>query len=373
MILLFMHKHMEKKMTTHDDQWIAAETVLSDVDGDAGRLILRGFDLQALAGKRSYEDVVTLLWKDVVTNGGNGTPGLQQRLGLARVAAFAQLQPMLAHIPGSNTADVMRALMALPQSDASLLDPVGQLALAAVAAAMATCKTSARAATAPDSSLSHSADLLTMLRGDLPSTREIEAFETYLVSAIDHGLNASTFTARVVASTAATLQSSLVAAFAALTGPLHGGAPGPVLDMLDAVGSADAARPWVDQQLAEGHRLMGFGHRIYRVRDPRADVLKAALEKLASRSERMALAEAVEQAALSALNSGTRTRRLDTNTEFYTALLLEALRIPRQSFTPIFAAARCAGWIAHVAEQQNVGRLIRPQSRYVGDKPRVAA
>jgi citrate synthase len=164
-----------------------------------------------------------------------------------------------------------------------------------------------------------------------------------------------------------------VAAFAALTGPLHGGAPGPVLDMLDAVGSASHARAWIEQQLAQGHRLMGFGHRIYRVRDPRADVLKAALEKLASRSERMALAEAVEQAALNALNSGARARRLDTNTEFYTALLLEGLRIPRESFTPIFAAARCAGWIAHVAEQQRVGRLIRPQSRYLGDKPRVAA
>jgi citrate synthase len=373
MILLFMHQHLENKMTTHDDQWIAAETVLSDVDGNAGRLILRGFDLEALAGKRSYEDVVMLLWKDVVSSGASSTPDLQQRLGQARVAAFKQLQPMLASMTSNNTADVMRALMALPQCDVSLLDPIGQLALTAVAAALATSKTSGRGATRPDATLSHSADLLAMLRGDAPSTREIEALETYLVTAIDHGLNASTFTARVVASTAATLQSSLVAAFAALTGPLHGGAPGPVLDMLDAVGSASAAGAWIDQQLADGHRLMGFGHRIYRVRDPRADVLKAALEKLASRSERMTLAEAVEAAALSALTAGARTRRLDTNTEFYTALLLEALRIPRQSFTPIFAAARCAGWIAHVAEQQSVGRLIRPLSHYVGDKPRVAA
>ena len=360
-------------MTTHDDQWIAAETVLSDVDGDAGRLILRGFDLEALAGKRSYEDVVTLLWKEVVPSGVTSTSELQQRLGQGRATAFRQLQPMLADLRGNSTADVMRALMALPQSEPSLLDPIGQLALTAVAVALATCNTSGRPVTPPDATLSHSADLLTMLRGERPSNKEIDALETYLVTAIDHGLNASTFTARVVASTAATLQSSVVAAFAALTGPLHGGAPGPVLDMLDAVGNAPAAAAWVARELAEGRRLMGFGHRIYRVRDPRADVLKAALEKLGSQSQRMLLAEAVETAALSALNTTSRTRRLDTNTEFYTALLLEALRIPRQSFTPIFAAARCAGWIAHVAEQQNVGRLIRPLSRYVGDQPRVAA
>ncbi len=373
MILLFMHKHMEIKMTLQDDQWIAAETVLSDVDGAAGRLIVRGFDLEALAGRLGYEEVVMLLWKDVVSTGITTTADLQSRLGESRVAAFQALQPMLAGLAATGTTDVMRALMALPQSDTGLLDPIGQLALTAVAAALATCKSDGRRVTPPDASRSHGADLLAMLRGDCPSEREIEALETYLVSAIDHGLNASTFAARVVASTAATLQSSLVAAFAALTGPLHGGAPGPVLDMLDAVGSASRASAWIEQQLAQGHRLMGFGHRIYRVRDPRADVLKAALEKLASRSERMALAEAVEQAALNALNSGARARRLDTNTEFYTALLLEGLRIPRQSFTPIFAAARCAGWIAHVAEQQTVGRLIRPQSRYVGDKPRVAA
>src|SRR6185295_5155688 len=184
---------------------------------------------------------------------------------------------------------------------------------------------------------------------------------TYLVTVIDHGLNASTFAARVVASTAAGLVSSVVAALCALKGPLHGGAPGPVLDMLDAIGQSDRADAWIAEELKSGRRLMGFGHRVYRVRDPRASVLKATVAKLKDRDNRIAFAEAVEAAALRALRDLRSGRRLDTNVEFYTALLLEALAIPREGFTPIFAVARTAGWIAHVREQEATGRLMRPQ------------
>jgi citrate synthase len=146
-----------------------------------------------------------------------------------------------------------------------------------------------------------------------------------------------------------------------------------VLDMLDAIGSPANAEPWIDAALARGERLMGFGHRIYRVRDPRADVLKAALGRLRRDAGHLALAEAVEAAALSILARRKPGRRLDINVEFYTALLLDALGVPREGFTPIFAAGRMAGWVAHAAEQERTGRIIRPQSRYVGPWPTRAA
>ena len=169
----------------------------------------------------------------------------------------------------------------------------------------------------------------------------------------------------------------IVGALGALKGPLHGGAPGPVIDMLDAIGTPRNARPWLERALARGDRLMGFGHRIYRVRDPRADALKAAVRTLASATGaapgRLAFAEAVEQAALEILRAHKPGRPLDTNVEFYTALLLEALGLPPASFTCVFAMGRVAGWLAHAREQLAGGRLIRPQSVYVGPEVRVAA
>jgi citrate synthase len=243
----------------------------------------------------------------------------------------------------------------------------------AVAAAMAVRGAGGLPPVAPDPSAGHAADLLRMLRGAPVDPGEAGGLDTYLVTVIDHGLNASTFAARVVASTEAGLLSSVVAGLCALKGPLHGGAPGPVLDMLDAIGTAENAEGWLDDAIARGERLMGFGHRIYRVRDPRADVLKAAAGRLKGRHNRIALAEAVEAAALKVLERRKPGRRLDTNVEFYTALLLEALGVPRAGFTPLFAAGRAAGWAAHAIEQERTGRIIRPQSRYVGPRPAEAA
>jgi citrate synthase len=168
----------------------------------------------------------------------------------------------------------------------------------------------------------------------------------------------------------------VLAGIGALKGPLHGGAPGPVIEMLDGIGTAENARPWIEAALDRGDRLMGFGHRIYRVRDPRADALKGAVKRLAETSNevpgRLALAEAVEKAAIDILARRKPDRPLDVNVELYTALLLEALHFPPSAFTPVFAAARTAGWIAHAREQRLNGRLIRPQSVYVGPEPLAA-
>jgi citrate synthase len=224
-------------------------------------------------------------------------------------------------------------------------------------------------AIAPDASLTTAQDLLRMIRGQRAGEAFEKGLDTYLATVADHGFNASTFTARVVASTHAGLISAALAGLCALKGPLHGGAPGPVLDMLDEIGDAARAEAWFDDAFAKGTTLMGFGHRIYKVRDPRADVLMAAVAKLPETAGRLAYAAAVEKGAIAALRKHKPGRRLDTNVEYYTALLLEALEIPREAFTALFAVGRVAGWCAHVFEQEKGGRIIRPQSNYVGARP----
>ena len=226
---------------------------------------------------------------------------------------------------------------------------------------------------APDPTLGHAADILRMLRGTPATKAEADALDTYLVTVSDHGLNASTFAARVVASTRAGLTSAVLAGISALKGPLHGGAPGPIIEMLDEIGEPANARAWIEGALARGDRLMGFGHRIYKVRDPRADALKAAVRWLDGRQGRLEFAEAVEIAALAILREHKPNRSLQTNVEFYTALLLEALAFPPSAFTCVFAMGRVAGWLAHAREQVAGGRLIRPASVYVGPMPKKAA
>ncbi|WP_243372239.1 citrate synthase/methylcitrate synthase [Microvirga solisilvae] len=350
------------------DDVIAAETTLSHVDGEAGRLIIRGHDLEELAGRVSFEETTAMLWEGLVSVGSDP----RALFGEARERAFRYLSPLAKRLAGLTPVEGMRLLLsALPDSDK---DPAS-LAIggSGVAAAMAIRGAKGLAPVAPDASLGHAADLLRMIKGAPVDESRAKGLDTYLVTVIDHGLNASTFTARVVASTGAGLLSAVVAGLCALKGPLHGGAPGPVLDMLDAIGTVANADAWLDDAMARGERLMGFGHRIYRVRDPRADVLKTAAARLKGGDNRIAFAEAVEQTALNVLQRRKPGRRLDTNVEFYTAILLDSLGVPREGFTPLFAAGRTAGWVAHAREQENAGRIIRPQSRYVGPWPKQAA
>jgi citrate synthase len=354
------------------DGVVAAETVLSDPDGEAGRLILRGHDLGELAGRRSFEDVAALLWQGFVPLA-DDPANLRRALGAARVAAFARLAPLAALQPDLSPVERMRFLLAAMPDGARDAEPVAMLGAAAVAAALAIRVAGGQQPVAPDAALGHAEDLLRMIHGAARDRREAAALDTYLVTVADHGLNASTFTARVIASTAAGLPSAVVGALGALKGPLHGGAPGPVLDMLDAIGSAERAEDWLEGAVRGGEKLMGFGHRVYRVRDPRADALKAAILPLRRLANRIAFAEAVEAAAIAVLARLKPGRRLDVNVEFYTALLLEAVGIPRAGFTPIFAAARTAGWIAHVREQEAANRIIRPLSLYIGPRPAEAA
>jgi citrate synthase len=353
---------------------VAADTVLSEVDGEAGRLIIRGYSLDELAGRASYEDVVRILWdgffRELPLNVGPA-------LGAARAEVFAEVAALDTGLLDRTPIEGMRALTARLADGDDLEVALRLTAAPAVFTAAMVRAQAGEAPVRPDPTLSHAADTLRMLRGKPASDAEVAALDTYLVTVSDHGLNASTFAARVIASTRAGLASAVLGGISALKGPLHGGAPGPIIDMLDAIGKPANARPWIEAALERGDRLMGFGHRVYRVRDPRADALKKAVKRLTEGSNimpgRLVFAEAVEASVLAILREKKPNRPLDTNVEFYTALLLEALDFPPSAFTCVFATGRVAGWIAHAREQLAGGRLIRPQSRYVGPQPLVAA
>jgi citrate synthase len=346
---------------------VASETVLSKVDGEAGVLILRGHYLQQIAGRRSFEWLTGVLWQDFVDRPLSENV-LRRDLGLARERAFARMHDLLPSAGRLSPLAGVRLLLASVPDDA---DDAPLLLTATVAVGLAAVIRirDGKTPVAPDPHAGHAADFLRMLKGVAPTPDEAAALDTYLVTAADHGLNASTFTARVAASTRASLTDAVTAALCALKGPLHGGAPGPVLDMLDAIGPAENAEAWLDAEVMGGDRLMGFGHRVYRVQDPRSDVVKAVVSRLNRDMGRLHYAEAVEQAALAVLAKRKPNRSLQTNLEFYTALLLEALGLPRDAFTGAFAVARVVGWIAHALEQQAGGRLIRPQSNYIGPMP----
>jgi citrate synthase len=353
------------------DQIVAAETVLSEVDGQAGRLVIRGYPVEELAARFSAEQATALLLDGFF----DAVPTASQ-IGAARVRVFDQLIDAAPRLAQLELYDGMRAGTALLPDGHSFDDALLLIAAPAVLTPLLLRLRSGERPVVPDPAIGHASDIIRMLHGKPADALPARALDAYLVTVCDHGLNASTFAARVVASTRAGLTSAVLAGLGALKGPLHGGAPGPVIAMLDAIAAHGDPRSWLAARLHEGERLMGFGHRIYRVRDPRADALKAALRPLGqspAAHERLAFAETVERTALDLLHQAKPNRPLHTNVEFYTALLLEAAGFPPEAFTCLFAAGRTAGWIAHAREQLATGRLIRPQSRYIGPQADLAA
>ena len=335
---------------------VAAETALSDVRGTAGVLVIAGADVEALGKSATFEAVVARLWSAAGLETSEGE--VRERLGAARVQVAARLTRAVSR----TGMDALRAALAGFEEAEDERATAYEL-LAGVA--VATAQWFRREPVAPDASAGHAADLLRLVTGSRDPVLA-RGLERYLVTVSDHGMNASTFTARVVTSTGSDQVSAVVAAIGALKGPLHGGAPGPVLDMLDAIGNPERAQAWIEGELAAGRRIMGMGHRIYQTRDPRAAVLEMATRALERHTPRLGLARAVEQAAREVLKRKYPERGLDTNVEFYTAVLLDALGFDRALFSPLFACGRTAGWLAHIAEQKRTGKLIRPESVYVG-------
>lgn len=334
------------------------ETALSLVDGAAGRLVVAGHEIESLAGRIGFEAMCSLLL------GEGDEAELRARLGVARVSAFAQLGRVGDALEQRDGMDALRAGLAHFTTE----EPTSAIGTVAVVVAAWLRRRSGAEPLPPDPDRGHAEDTLRMALGHA-TPEAARALDWYLVTVAEHGMNASTLAARVVISTGSDLISALVAAVGALKGPLHGGAPGPVLDMLDAVAQPEAAEAWLEGELAAGRRIMGMGHRIYRVRDPRAAVLERATDLLGANAGRLSLARAVERAAEGALRRRYPDRPLRANVEFYTALLLDAIGLPREVFTPTFAVGRSAGWCAHSVEQRRDGRLIRPDARYTGSVP----
>lgn len=324
---------------------VVARTSLSKVDGETGTLLIAGEPVQTLAA-RGFEATLEALW----ARAGMATP---RGLGAARVRQWEAWQ-RLDRLPTDLSLASVRSLVSmLPAAT-----PVDLVASVGIATAICTRTGRGQSPIAPDPSLPHGHDLLRMA-----GCRPGRALDAYLVTVCDHGLNASTFTARVVASTGADDLSVVTAALGALSGPLHGGAPGPVLDMLDAVGDADP-EPWLRAELAAGRRIMGMGHRVYRVRDPRVTVLQEAAASVPEAAVSLSRAQRLETVAARVLAEHRPGRALHANVELATAVLLDGLGLPREAFTPMFACGRVLGWLAHAAEQRRTGRLMRPRAIY---------
>jgi citrate synthase len=364
------------------DGVVAAQTRLSHVDGQAGELIIGGYQLKELAGRVSFEEAAHLLWCGAL-------PSRDELAALRREMSGVRSLPdetMRVVRAGAKTPpiDALRmacATLSLDLPNPDDIAPAADLRAAKLLTARFPTVVAAQARLAagkepiaPRADLSLAANFLYMLHGKEPDPAAAHAIDTYWVTVIDHGMNASTFTARVIASTRSDMVSAVTGAIGALKGPLHGGAPGPVLDMLKHIKSADRAEPWVRNELAAGRRIMGFGHRVYKVRDPRADVLSKAADALGSASgavenhKLFELARAAEQTILKVLDEVKPGRNLRTNVEFYTALVLQAVGLEPRSFVATFACGRVAGWCAHVIEQHGEDHLIRPQSEYVGPR-----
>ena len=219
----------------------------------------------------------------------------------------------------------------------------------------------------PDPDLSATANYLYLLSGERPDPQRVWALERYLISTIDHGFNSSTFTARVIASTGADLGAAVVGAMGALSGPLHGGAPARVLEMLDEIGTPDRAEPWVRDTVARGGRIMGFGHRVYKGKDPRSALLREVATTVGGPTAEFATS--VEDTIVAVLAETKPGRALNANVEFYAGVVMDACGIPRDMFTPTFASSRVIGWCTHILEQVSGNRLIRPAARYDGQPP----
>ncbi|HEY3284315.1 MAG TPA: citrate/2-methylcitrate synthase [Armatimonadota bacterium] len=357
---------------------VAAATQIAEVNGKEGKLTLRGYDIRELAGRVTFEEVAYLLWHGDLPNRSEYS-ALQRELVSFRELQAPTLEVLKVVSPQATGMHALRmgaATLSIGYPDADSLDASllhrRAARLQAQMPALVAHSWRLRQGLEPIEPLpqhGYAEGFLYMLEGKEPSRSRVDALNSYLVAICEHGLNASTFTARQVISTDSDMISALTAAVGSLKGPKHGGVPGPVLNMLNDIGSPHHAEEYIRKEQAAGRRIMGFGHRIYKTRDPRAAILEDAAEKLAKETGDRSLLElcrAVEKTTVKVLNELHPDRALYANVELYAALVLHGVGIPPEIFTPMFAIGRTAGWTAHMIEQLDDNRLIRPDSIYVG-------
>ena len=341
---------------------VAFETEIAEPDKEGSALRYRGVDIEELVGHTPYEQVWGLLVD------GHVDPGLSRMdpvaLPLRTGSIAADMQAGVASLSGSLSLGAFYDI-----DDAQARNDLARVSNAAVSFAAQ----SARGDATPvdEATVQEGATLaerfLLRWRGELDKA-QAQAIDAYWVSAAEHGLNASTFTARVIASTGADAAAAVSGAIGALSGPLHGGAPTRVMTMIEEVERSGDPEGYVKSVLDSGGRLMGFGHRVYRAEDPRARVLRRTALELGT--PRYEVAEALEKAALAELRARKPDRVLETNVDFWASLVLDFAQIPSELFTPLFACARTAGWSAHCLEQKRLGKLVRPAARYTGPSAR---
>jgi citrate synthase len=339
------------------------------IDGNAGRLIYRGYDIHDLTANLTFEEAAYLLWNgDLPTK--TQLDDLNKRLSMERPIP-ANLKATIRNLPrNSNTLDVLRTAISTLGTGVPLKKPAISDAIA-ITAKMPTINAAfdrlhrGQEPVDPLPGLGHAANYIYMLTGKEPEAAKVDALNKYFILLADHGMNSSTFTARIVASTWSDMYSAITAAIGALKGPLHGGAPAPALQMLKDIGSPERAEPWIRDELKAGRRLMGFGHRVYRTTDPRAEILRDIASQTAD-MKFFELARSVEETALRLLQEEKSRKRLYTNVEFYSAVVMDSVGLPPDLFTASFAASRSVGWAANVLEQVANNRLIRPVTDYTG-------
>ena len=339
------------------------------IDGNAGRLIYRGYDIHDLTVNLTFEEAAYLLWNGELPTK-TQLDDLNKRLSMERPIP-ANLKVTIRNLPrNSNTLDVLRTAISTLGTGLPLKKPDISDAIA-ITAKMPTINAAfdrlrrGQEPVEPLPGLGHAANYIYMLTGKEPEPAKVDALNKYLILLADHGMNSSTFTARIVASTWSDMYSAITAAIGALKGPLHGGAPAPALQMLKDIKSPERAEAWIRNELKAGRRLMGFGHRVYRTTDPRAEILRDIASQTADKKF-FELARSVEETALRLLQTERSRKRLYTNVEFYSAVVMDSVGLPPDLFTASFAASRSVGWAANVLEQVANNRLIRPVTDYTG-------
>jgi len=347
---------------------VAFETEIAEPDREGGALRYRGVDIEELVGSRPFEQVWGLLVDE------RFEPGLPPAEPREFAGLTGDAPADLQTISSSLGADWdLGQLIDISEGEARedlRSVSAAMLSIAAQSFRAADGHTDRIAPQVIEQGQTAAERFLLEWRGEADPTH-VTAIDTYWICTAEHGLNASTFTARIVASTGADCAACLSSAVGALSGPLHGGAPARVLPMLDAVAETGDAGRWVEDALARKERIMGFGHRVYRAEDPRARLLRGVAKELGS--PRFEIAEQLEQAALAALRERSPERPLETNVEFWSALVLDVADVPPPLAPAMFACSRTAGWSAHILEQKQLGRLVRPSARYVGPDPRPAS
>ncbi len=346
---------------------VAAATALGHVDGEQGRLLYRGYRIGDLVDRGSYPAVANLLWT------GEWDP--EHRLATTAVPP-AVMTALRALPSGAKPMDALRTAVSVWGATQALdWPPTPEQARALTAFSPSALAAFARLRRGeepvePDPSLDLVPGFLYQLNGERADPATARALDAYFIVGAEHGLNASTFAARVITSTRSDLASAIVGAIGALKGPLHGGAPSEVVEQIHHAGSPEHAEEWVRETLAKGERLMGFGHRVYRAYDPRAAALRKVAEAMEHKPEWLDLAIAIEDVALRVLAEKHPERALKTNVEYYAAPVLMGVGLTPDLFPATFALARHAGWTAHVIEQANANRIIRPDARYTGPAER---